>query len=615
MKRLLLSILALFVAGSVARGEEVRLETLAPRAVNAGEVFRVEFVINAKPSEFNLPTIEGFEVLAGPSQSSSSSVSIVNGDISKVTTVTYTYVVQGFTAGVHTIPAATARVKGQDYTSKPLKIEVVAGGDNGGGAQQATGAAGASGQGQQTASGEPAVSGDDLFGRVVVSKSNVYKGEPIHVAFKIYSRGLAVSQFLDAKIASFNGFWSQDLGIPISQQRETYSGRVYDTWTVWEYLLYPQQSGTLTIDPFELTVALQYRVGGSRNLFDEFFGGNIQEVRKKVASAPVKISVKEWPAGAPESFGGAVGQFAMDATPPANRLNANSSGTYTVRISGTGNFPMIRAPKLELPTSFEQYNVTTSESIQNSGSGTTGYRQFAYPFIPRMEGSYTIPEFRFSYFDPRDARYITLTSREIALEVAADSTSVVGGGQIVSGLSKEELKILGRDIRYIKMDAPKLRPKGRLLLWSPVWWLSAVVLVVLFFVVLVVLGRWVRNMQNDKFVRGKRANKVALRRFRAAEASMKQGDRQAFYDEMLKALWGYMSDKLDIPMSVLTKERIHEELFERNVQGEQAAEYVRIISACEEAQYAPTSSSQMNELYREGVNLVSELESAIKKKQ
>jgi hypothetical protein len=591
--------------------DEVKLEALAPGAVNAGEVFRIEFVINAMPSEFNLPTIEGFEVLAGPSQSSSSSVSIINGDVSKVTTITYTYVVQGFTAGIYTIPSATAKIKGQTYTSNPVSIEVVAGGGSDS-TQQSAGTA--IGQGQQTATGELTISSEDLFGRVVVSKSSAFKGEPIHVAFKIYSRGLAVRQFMDGKIASFNGFWSQDLGTPVQQQRETYNNKVYDTWTIWEYLLYPQQSGTLTIDPFELTVALQYRVGGSRNLFDEFFGNNIQEIHKKVASPSVKIQAKEWPSGAPASFNGAVGQFTMDATPPVGTINANSSGTYTVKISGTGNFPMIRAPKLELPTSFEEYNVTTSESTQNSASGTTGYRQFAYPFIPRMDGSYTIPEFKFSYFDPRQSRYITLTSREVPLEVTADSTSVASGGQIVSGLSKEDLKILGRDIRYIKMDSPRLKPKAKLLMWSPLWFSSVAILIVLFFVGLIVLRRYVRNMQNDKFVRGKRANKVALRRFRLAETSMKQGDKQGFYDEMLKALWGYMSDKLDIPMSLLTKERIHEELFERNVQDGQAEEYVKIISACEEAQYAPTSSSQMNELYREGVNLVSELESAIKKK-
>jgi hypothetical protein len=614
MKRLLLGIIAVFMAGSAAFADEVKFDVLAPGVVNAGEVFRIEFVINAKPSEFNLPKIEGFEVLAGPSQSSSTSVSIVNGDVSKVTTLTYTYVVQGFTAGIYTIPSAIAKVKGQSYTSKPLSIEVVAGGDGADSTGQSTGTASRQVQGQQNATGEPTVASEDLFGRVVMSKSSAYKGEPIHVAFKVYARGLAVSQFMDAKLASFNGFWSQDLGSPISQQRETYNNRVYDTWTIWEYLVYPQQSGTLTIDPFELSVALQYRVGGQRSLFDDFFGNNIQEVRKRVASAPVKIEVKEWPSGAPASFNGAVGQFTMETTPPVGTMNANSSGTYTVKISGTGNFPMIRAPKLELPTSFEQYNVTTSESTKNTASGTIGYRQFSYPFIPRMDGNYTIPEFRFSYFDPRQSRYITLTSREISLEVTADSTSVTGGGQIVSGLSKEDLKILGRDIRFIKLDEPWLNPKGKLLMWSPVWFSTVALLVVLFFVGLVVLGRYVRNMQNDKFVRGKRANKIALRRFRAAEVSMRQGDKQGFYDEMLKALWGYMSDKLDIQMSALTKERIHEELFERNIQGSQAAEYVRIISACEEAQYAPTSSSQMNELYREGVNLVSELESAIKKK-
>jgi hypothetical protein len=611
MKRLLLCIITVFVAWSAVLADDVKLEALAPGAVNSGEVFRVEFVINANPSEFNLPAIEGFDVLAGPSQSTSSSVSIVNGDFSRTTTTTYTYVIQGFTAGKYTIPAATAKVKGETYTSRPVTIEVVTADESDPSGQSPSN----SGTRQQTASGEPNVTSEDLFARVVVNKDNVYKGEPIHVTVKVYARDLAAAPVERNKVASFNGFWSQDLTKPVTQQRETYKGRVYDTWTLSEYLIYPQQSGVLTIDPFEITVAMQYRVGGARNLFDDFFGNNIQEVRKKVASAPLKIQVKEWPSGAPDSFNGAVGQFTMETTPPPNSMNANSSATYTVKISGTGNFPMIRAPKLELPTSFEQYNVTTSENIQNTASGTTGYRQFAYPFIPRMEGSYTIPEFRFSYFDPRQNRYITLPSREVPLEVAVDSASVSGvKGQIVSGLSKEDLKILGRDIRFIKLDMPKLKPKGQLLMWSPLWFSIMGLLIVLFFVGLVMLGRWIRNMQNDKFVRGKRANKVALRRFRAAEASMKQGDKQGFYDEMLKALWGYMSDKLDIPMSALTKERIHEELYERNVQGGQAEEYVRIISACEEAQYSPTSSSQMNELYKKGVNVVSELESAIKKK-
>lgn len=618
IRKLTLGILTIFTATGIAFADgDVAFEAAAPRAVNAGELFRIEFVINATPSEFVPPQIEGFEVMAGPQESHSTNVAIVNGAFSKEQTMTYTYVLQSFTAGVHTISAAQAIVKGKTYSTKPISIEVVAGDS----AVQGTGNSGAEGQqqGQQNQQGNTSqVAADDVFALVTVNRSDVYKGEPISVTLKLYSR---VPLMLDdLKFPSFNGFWQQDISPDnVVQQRETYNNRVYDTWKIREYLLYPQQSGVLTIEPFDMTVTVRLQIKGSspRNIFDELMGdgGNFQDIRKKLASQPLKINVEEWPAGAPDSFDGAVGQFTLEATPPQSAMNANTSGTYTVRISGTGNFPLIRAPKVELPSSFEEYNIKSSESYKHSRIGTTGYRQFEYPFIPRTDGSYTIPELKFSYFDPRQRRYVTLSSHELSLEVAADTTAVstVGGGGIVSGLSKEDLKILGRDIRFIKLSSPGLRPKGKLFLWSPLYLSLMGLTVILFAAGLILLRKYVSNMQNDRFMRGKRANKVALKRFRAADISMKQDDRHGFYDEMLKALWGYMSDKLDIPMAGLTKERIREELFERSIPEFRSDEYIRIISDCEEAQYSPASSARMNELYKEGVNLVSELESAIKR--
>ena len=617
MKKLMLSIITLLAAATAAFADgEVTFEAAAPRAVNAGELFRIEFVVNARKVEFTPPAIEGFEVLAGPQEYSGTNMSLINGEFTKTETTTYTYVLQGLNPGVFTIPAAQAVVKGKTYSTKPISIEVVSGGGDArqnNAASQGAPPAGAQQQGQQESSAQ--IAADDIFTRVTVSRSEVYKGEPVVVAVKLYAR--VMFSLDDVKFPSFNGFWQQDISQEPVQQRETYNNRVYDTWTIKEYLLYPQQSGMLTIDPFNMDVSVQFQIRNSspRNIFDELMGGgsNVQTVRKKISSPPVKVEVKEWPAGAPESFNGAVGQFTLEAMPPQSNMNANTSGTYTVKLSGTGNFPLIRAPKIELPTSFEEYNIKSSESYKHSRVGTTGYRQFEYPFIPRMEGSYTIPQFLFSYFDPRQVRYVTLSSREIPLEVAADSTAMSSGGGIVSGFSREDLKILGRDIRFIKISPPNLKPKGAVFMWSPLYLSLMALTVALFFAGLVLLRKYLRNMQNDRFVRGKRANKVALKRFRTAEASMKQGDKPGFYDEMLKALWGYMSDKLDIPMAKLTKDRIREELFERNIPEVQAGEYIRIISDCEEAQYSPTSSAQMNELYKEGVNLVSELESAIKR--
>jgi hypothetical protein len=439
------------------------------------------------------------------------------------------------------------------------------------------------------------------------------------VTFKLYSR-IPLNGLSDVKLPAFNGFWQQDITpAELIQGRETYNNRVYDTWALKEYLLYPQQSGALTIEPLELTVnaIFQVRSSAPRSMFDEFLGGGqeIQQVPKAIASQPVGIDVRELPVeGRPDGFDGAVGEFRLAATPPPSAMDANISGTYTLRISGTGNFPLLRAPKLSLPQSFEQYNVTTSDNTRHTRTGTSGYREFSYPFIPRTDGLYPIPAFEFSYFDPGLKRYQTLSSREISIAVTADTTAVAGvGGGLVSGISREDLRVFGQDIRFVKRGGAGLRPAGKVFMFSPLWWSLCGLLVAAFVVGFLVLPRYVRNMQSDRFVRGKRANKVALRRFRAAAASMARDDRHGFYDEMLKALWGYISDKFDIPMAGLTKERIREELFERNIPESQGIEYERIISECEEAQYSPVSSSRMGELYREGVALVSELESAIKK--
>ncbi len=637
MKRLIFSILTLLgtVWASVATAQrDVTFEVAAPTAVETDELFRIEFVVNAiKDVEFTPPTIEGFEVMAGPSISSGWNISMVNGESTRTETTTYTYVLQGLTPGLHTISAAQAKVSGRVFSTKPVTIEVVGGGGasggGGGSVSGQSGAGAASGSGSGSGSGArsgaeqgqgsaPEIAADDAFIRATANRTEVYKGEPVVVTFKFYRRINA--GFEEPKFPSFNGFWQQDITPAESeQQRETYNNRVYDTWVLKEYLLYPQQSGILTIEPFEATVNALYQVRTTtpRNIFDQIMGGgqDIREVRKKIGSQPIRIEVRDWPEdGRPESFDGAVGEFRLESTPPASAMSANTSGTYTLRLSGTGNFPLIRAPQLSMPQSFEQFNIRSSDNIRNTRTGTSGYREFSYPFIPRSDGLYAIPALEFSYFDPGQRRYVTLSSRETSIEVAADTTAVTTpSGGLVSGVSREDLRVFGQDIQFIKRGSAGLHPKGRTFMWSPLYISLMVFFVVLFVVGFLVLPRYVRNMQSDRFVRGKRANKMALRRFRAAENAMKRDDRHGFYDEMLKALWGYMSDKFDITMADLTKDRVREELFERNIPETQSVEYVRIISECEEAQYSPVSSSRMSELYHDGVALVSELESTIKR--
>jgi hypothetical protein len=300
---------------------------------------------------------------------------------------------------------------------------------------------------------------------------------------------------------------------------------------------------------------------------------------------------------------------------PPDRLAANSAATYTVKISGTGNLTFVQAPKLTLPASFEQYNVKTTESINASAAGISGYRQFEYPFIARAEGTYEVEPVEFSYFDPARMQYMTLRSRPLELEITPDAKGGGGDAYVVQGrgMSKEEVKMLGQDIRFIKLGNAQLRPVREPFLFGAVYWVLLFGILAFFTAVYVALRKQIRESQNAALVRGKRANKVAVQRFRVAKRYMEEQNRHAFYEEMLRALWGYMGDKFNIPVANLTKENVREELHKRGVSVEESQRFTSIITKCDEAQYSPAASAQMSEVYAEGVDIISRIEAVIKR--
>ncbi len=612
-----ISLTALFVLAifSASAAEKVTFEANSPLTVAVGEAFRVEFALNAKPDgdTFKAPSFEGFDVLAGPAISQGSSVQIVNGSMTKSVSYTYTFVLLPQAAGNVTIGAAEVKVDGSSYRTRPLPIEIVNEGE-GSRAQQQQG--GSNRADDTQADAQSRIGKDDILLRAVVSRSSVYKNEPLHVAFKLYTRVPYVN-IVPESAPSFNGFWSQDLSDPNSARvgRETYAGKVYETRVLYDYLLYPQQVGSLTIDPVDMTVVAQVVVQ-SRHA-DPFFGGgpDFVNVPRKVQSPRINIAVKPLPAGAPASFSGAVGSFTMDAVLPPDRLAANSAATYTVKISGTGNLTFVQAPKLTLPASFEQYNVKTTESINASAAGISGYRQFEYPFIARAEGTYDVEPVEFSYFDPARMQYMTLRSRPLELEITPDAKGGGGDAYVVQGrgMSKEEVKMLGQDIRFIKLGNAQLRPVREPFLFGAVYWGLLVGILALFTAVYVALRKQIRESQNAALVRGKRANKVAVQRFRVAKRYMEEQNRHAFYEEMLRALWGYMGDKFNIPVANLTKENVREELHKRGVSAEESQRFTSIITKCDEAQYSPAASAQMSEVYAEGVDIISRIEAVIKR--
>ncbi|MCC8035457.1 MAG: BatD family protein, partial [Rikenellaceae bacterium] len=531
---------------------------------------------------------------------------------------TFTYVLMAEKAGTYTIPAAQIVVEGQEYSSKPVPYEVVE--EQGGSAapQGQRGQGAQSGQGSGSTSGE--IASDDLIVRAVVDKTSVYKGEPVRVYFKLYSR-VQLANSRASKAPVFNGFWVQELSTDhYKWQNETYNGKVYETHVILDYLLYPQQSGELSIDQLELQLHANIMEMRSRSLMDDFFGGmpTVRQVEKKIATNPVKITVKEWPEGAPAGFSGAVGDFTMMADFENDNFVTNSASNYIVRISGSGNLPLVQAPKLELPSSFEQYNVKTTESLSRTAGGINGYRQFEYPIIPRAEGEFYAEPVYFSFFNPKTGRYHTLTSKEVVMNVMPDSTgagAAYSGGALVTGISREELRLLDQDIRFIKIGAGHLTLHAGSFMGSTGYFILLFSIFAAFAFALVYLQKRIKEMRNTEAVRGKRANKVALQRLRAAEGFMKEDNPRSFYEEMLKALWGYMGDKLNIPAAMLTKEHVREELLKRGIQQEYVNHYTELITDCEYAQYSPSGSGHMTEIYASAVKTISKFESLIKKKK
>ena len=606
-KRFFAVVVAVLTFFTAFASQEVVFETNAPMIVGVGEPFRVEFTLNAKPDDksFVAPSFEGFSVLAGPSVSHGSSMQIVNGSMTKSFSYSISYVLQASKVGHITIGVATIAVDGKSYSTRKTPIEV----------RQNQSQAAESNQQQEQQSLEQRASQqlaeDDLMLRLSVSRSSVYKGEPVRAVLKLYSRVNVVGSE-GAKIPSFDGFWSQALECEQGPFRETLGGKVYDAYNLGEYILYPQQSGKITIEPAKITIIAQMFVRNNRprnSFFDNTH--DIYNLRRELRSPAVVIDVKPFPAGAPASFTGAVGRYTMEANLSSANIAANSAANIDVKISGLGNIAFLQEPKLQLPTSFELYDVKSTEQIRTTASGSTGFRRFEYPFIARAEGDYTIAPVEFTYFSPESGEYVTLTSDYFAITVAPDTKSTASS-QMVTTVGKQDVRLLGSDIRFIKMTRPQLRAVVAPFILSPLYFMVLLLLVLLAVVAYFVVSKRIRDNKNTALVKGRRANKVAIQRFRAAERYMREQNRRAFYEEMLRALWGYLSDRFNIPVADLTKESVREELNRRGA-TEEAKDVTAIISQCEEAQYSPIESVTMDQVYGKGIEIVSRIESIAKK--
>ena len=611
-KKGLALIFALLSIFSVVAAEKVSFTVDAPMVVSVDGAFRVVFELNAKPDSdsFVQPKFdEAFEVVAGPSVSQGSSVQIINGEMTKSVSYAITYILLPQKAGTFSIGSAVIGVGGKSYSTKPTAVEVRDGG-------QSSSASSQQQQQRQSESRESAadntIEKDDLMLRLELSSRSVYKGQAVRAILKLYNR-VRLADYGLTKKPAFNGFWSQEVDIERGPYRETLNNKVYEAYNIAEFLLFPQKDGTIVIDPAEVTVVVHV-VMQSNQAQNPFFGGGFETIPvKKVLTTPkTKIEVKPLPAGAPASFAGAVGRYTLSSKLSSTEVVANSAITLQLTVSGTGNLKFISAPKLSLPESFDLYEVKSEESIQNKASGSVGYRRFDYTIIVRAEGIYDIKPVEFSYFDVDKGEYVTLLTDPMKINVLPDGSEASALPQVtLPGVKREDVRLLGEDIRFIKLGKPNLLVTAMPLALSSTYWIVVLSILVIGVVAYYVIRKRIQDNRNVVLVKGRRASKVAIKRFRIAEKYMREQDRRAFYEEMLRALWGYLGDKFNIPVADLTRDLVRAELSRRGASTE-AEQVIAVIARCEEAQYSPAATTEMNSLYEEGVDVISKIEKIAK---
>ncbi|MDD2278648.1 MAG: BatD family protein [Bacteroidales bacterium] len=602
-----IAILTLITVSILAIAQDVVFVATAPSVVAEGEQFRLVFEFNSKPKSFNPPSFDNFYILAGPSTSSSSSIQIVNGQVTQTHQFSYTYILEASKEGKFTINSAKAEVNGKEYESNPITIEVVKGSSNQYSAQKQK-------QGPNQGYDQKVESSDkssDVFVDINFDKTTVYRGEPILATISIYTRQ-NISGFEDIKFPSFTGFWSQEVETPsdVHFQRMNIDGRIYNKGVLKKYMLFPQRSGNITVDPFELVVLVQERSGKAQSIFDDFFGA-YQTTKRRLASKAKAIKVKDLPLGAPASFTGAVGNYNLEASFDKVKVKTNEAVNLKVRVAGSGNIRLVDAPKFTFPAGFEVFDTKVSDRINTTEQGATGSKTFEIVAIPRGPGDFDMGVVEFSYFNPIQNKYITLKSKPLSLTVEPDGTEA-SNVQMV-GFGREDIRFIGKDIRFIKTDKYVPQKRVNFLISSNKYKFIIVILLALFAVAFWWIQRRRLFMGNIALVRTRKAKKVSKQRLRMALQFLKSNNAEQFHEELLRALWGYISDKLSIPVASLSSDSARDTLLERGVINNDVEEFLRIVSICEYARYAPKGEqSQMANLYDSSIELISKLEAVLK---
>ena len=604
MKKLLLILTVMFQA--LAISAQLRVEV--PGVVSLDEQFNVTFVYEGEnsPSGFEWSPGDDFQLVWGPQQGRSTSVQIINGKRTKSSQFTYTYILTPKNTGSFTIPAGTITVKGKTWSTSPVNVTVVAEG-----ASAQSGRQQSPGQSRQSSTD---ISDDNLFLSLTFSKRNVVVGEPVVATLKLYQR-VNIAGFEDARFPSFNGFWNQEIESPtnIEFHRESRDNKIYNAAVLRKYILIPQQSGTLTVDPAELVCLVNVRTvsSGSVSIFDEFFD-EYRTVRKRISTPSYKINVSPLPAGAPASFKGGVGQFGISAELSKDSLRTHDAASLIVTIKGNGNVSLLEEPDVVFPPDFEVYDTKVSESVDKA-SGMSGSKTYEFPFIPRSAGDFAIAPVKYSYYDIKADRYVTIETPMIPFTVKKGNEPESSGAAVMPGVTQRGVQNLNQDIRFISTRDHRLSPKGDFFTGSVLFWVLAVLIAVAGAASYFLLRTLAARRADVAGSKNRGATKMARKRLHRASEFLSQNLYSAFYDELHRALVGYVSDKLNMSVADYSKEKFSEALGGRGVPADTIDRFLSILDACEFARYSPDQgNSAMSAHYQDAVDVISSIDSYMK---
>ena len=594
--------------------DEVVFKAQAPSQVIVGRPFQLTYSVNQRSRDLRAPEFTDFDVLAGPYTSTSSSTSFVNGRRTSSFEQTYTYTLMAQRAGTFTISPATIRVDGDNIQSNGVRIQVLPEEEQPAQQTQTTSSAQSNQNTQSHQSSQGSVNSDNLFVRTIVNKTRVHEQEALLLTYKLYFANVDVAQLTNnTKLPEFTGFLKQELEQgEIQTELEHYNGRNYQTAVLYRTILYPQHSGEIKIDPakFEAVIRVQTQQQ-VRSIFDNFFA-TYSNVTRMLTAPGVTIHVSALPSGKPAGFSGGVGKFSMTPTISQTELQTNDAVTIRLDITGAGNMKLLKTPAVDWPEGFEPYDPKVTNNFNTTTAGVSGTKSIEYLAIARSAGEYTIPAVRFSYFDIEDKQYRTLSTPEYTIFVKrganGEGRETNSESQVVSYTQKEDIKQLGSDIRYI-YTKPIAIHKSQFTIHNYEWiWLWYVVPLIIAGVLLVVLRKRIKENADATRVRYKRANKVAQKRLKTAAAALKANDKDRFYEEIERAAWTYLSDRLSIPTAELNKDNITSLLRQKNVSEALIADVMNVLSTAEFARYAPTTDHAMDDLYRATTQLINNLE-------